>query len=113
MGRRVEGFSADAEKKLLAHDWPGNVRELENAIERAFVVCESNQISAACLPFGASESTSSDSTESLSDVERRHIEKALIKNGWNISRVSRLLGIDRVTLYNKIRKYGIQRPEQG
>jgi DNA-binding NtrC family response regulator len=113
MGRRVQGFTPEAEKKLLAHTWPGNVRELENAIERAYVVCEGELIGSKCLPFGDKESAVPDSVEPLSDVERRHVELALLKTGWNVSRAAKLLGIDRVTLYNKIRRYNLKRPDQG
>ncbi|HUX05702.1 MAG TPA: sigma-54 dependent transcriptional regulator [Acidobacteriota bacterium] len=111
MGRQVKGFTPDTERKLIAHDWPGNVRELENAIERAYVVSEADLIGAYCLPFSDEAGISGNKVESLTEVEKKHIEKALLKTGWNISRAAKLLEIDRVTLYNKIKKFDLQRPE--
>jgi len=111
MGRRVEGFSPEAERKLLAHDWPGNVRELENAIERAMVVCSGDLIGPDDFPFDVGEGADRRDCLPLEEVERRHIEHVLRSSGWNISRAASLLRINRVTLYNKIKKYGLLRPE--
>ncbi len=111
MGRRVENLTPEAESKLLAHSWPGNVRELENAIERAYVVCEGELIGINCLPFSEGADASSEEVASLEAVEKKHIEKALLNTGWNISRAAKRLEIDRVTLYNKIKKFGLRRPD--
>ncbi len=111
MSRAFDGFSPEAMQALMAREWPGNVRELQNAIERAAVVRPGGLIQAKDFPFDDSaEADAGASGSSLSELEKRHVEKVLKDCGWNISQAARLLEIDRVTLYNKIRKYGIARP---
>ena len=115
MGRQVTGFSPEAEKLMRSYSWPGNVRELANAVERALVVCRGTTIDLEHLPIsshipGRGEIESEDRF-SLVAVEDRHIRHVLDRTGFNVSETARILGIDRVTLYNKMHKYGIDRPE--
>ncbi len=113
MGRRVTGFSPAARELLLRYPWPGNVRELANAIERALVVCPEGEIEPRHLPIvarSAEEGGTDDGDLSLQAMEHRHILKVLKLNEFNITRAAKTLGIDRVTLYNKMKKYGIERP---
>ncbi len=115
MGRKVSGFSQAAREVLLSHDWPGNVRELANAIERALVVCREGEIRPEHLPIvrRAGDGSEGDAADlSLRAVEQRHIRKVLEICAWNVTRAAKELGIDRVTLYNKMKKYGIERPGQ-
>ena len=86
-------------------DFPGNVRELENMIERAIVIGNGKEIRLRDLPLGKESSTSVN--ESLDDLEKVHINNILSKYNWNISRSAKALNIDRVTLYNKIKKFGL------
>ena len=111
MGKRIDDFSKEAEKRLLTHSWPGNVRELENAVERAMVVCSGGHIDAGCFPFHTGQIIAARSDKSLDDVQAGHIHHVLLRHGWNISESARVLGIDRVTLYNKIKKSGLKRPD--
>ena len=91
-------------------EWPGNVRELENAIERAVVVGKTDSIELKDLPFLAKQTPETEyGALSLSDVEKKHIEKILARNNWNINRSAEILGIERATLYNKISKYGLKK----
>ena len=111
MGRRVTGFSEDAEKMLLNYKWPGNVRELANAVERALVVCHEGEIKASHLPI---ISRGGDPCPDLDDLslqacEERQIRRVLDLSDYNITHAAKTLGIDRVTLYNKMRKYKIER----
>jgi len=111
MNRPLEGFSPEAMRLLSERDWMGNVRELQNAIERAAVVRPGGLVQPEDFPF--LERTDAGQTapgKSLSDLEKLHIQRVLKETGWNISQAARLLEIDRVTLYNKMRKYGIERP---
>lgn len=110
MGKPVKKISSAAQEILLAYPWPGNVRELENAIERAMVVGKHSEIMREDLPLhlNGQESKNLDLLK-LEDLEKQHIEKILTDTKGNISRAANLLGIDRVTLYNKIKKYGIKR----
>uniref|UniRef100_A0A7C2NCL9 Sigma-54-dependent Fis family transcriptional regulator n=1 Tax=Thermoanaerobaculum aquaticum TaxID=1312852 RepID=A0A7C2NCL9_9BACT len=109
MGRKVTGFSPKAQELLLSYPWPGNIRELINAVERALVVCREGPVLPEHLPITPSKPVSlpKDDDLSLEAVERRHIEYVLERCSYNITQAARLLGIDRVTLYNRMRRYGI------
>jgi DNA-binding NtrC family response regulator len=115
MGRQVTGFSPEAEKLMKSYSWPGNVRELANAVERALVVCRGTTIDLEHLPISGHipgpDEVESEDQNSLDAMEHRHIERILKRTGFNVSQAARLLGIDRATLYNKMRKYGIERTE--
>jgi len=107
MRRPVEEIAPEAMAALVAHPWPGNVRELQNAVERAVVVCRGHKLLTEHFPF-ASGPPKEDLT--LSHMEDLHIRRVLSTFGYNVSRAAAELGIDRVTLYNKMKKYGIRRP---
>jgi DNA-binding NtrC family response regulator len=109
MNRQPVAIDPSALKRLEEFSFPGNVRELENMIERALVVGSGKKISLRDLPLEKSVITSS--TESLEDFERVHINQILSKYNWNISRAAKALKVDRVTLYNKISKYGLKSSE--
>jgi len=112
MDKRIGGISAGAMEALMAHDWPGNVRELANAIERAMVVGRNSLIDVADLPFlGKKEQAAFGRGQTLAEVEMQHINRVLSEDTWNISRAARDLGIDRATLYAKIRKYKLHKPD--
>ena len=110
MGKQITAISSEAMDMLIRHDWPGNVRELENAIERAMVVGKPPCIRPEDLPFQLSGKKKVAGSGTLSSVERDYITSVLEENRWNISRSAEILGIDRVTLYNKIAKYELQKP---
>ena len=114
MSRAIDGYSPEAMEALMHREWPGNVRELKNAIERAAVVRVQGWIQPEDFPFttsmGAGGAEETANGQSLADLEKVHIARILKETGWNISQAARLLEIDRVTLYNKMRKYGIERP---
>ena len=93
-------------KRMLDYPFPGNIRELENMIERAIVVGNSKRIMLKDLPFNK-ELIDSD-VESLEDFEKAFVLQILNKYNWNISRTAQALKVDRVTLYNKIKKYGLK-----
>ncbi len=108
MNKPALKISDEAMDILLNHSWPGNVRELENAIERAMVVGKPPEIKPDDLPFHIEKNFTND-VDSLEVVEKNHINRVLKKYDWNISRAAAALEIDRVTLYNKIKKYGLQK----
>jgi len=116
-GRKIQGFTPAAMSQLVAYRWPGNVRELKNVVERAVVLCRGEMIDQQDLLL-SKLSTAGDTTEnpppsndfqpcSLEEVERQHILAMLNHTGWNKSRASILLGIERSTLDRKIRRYGL------
>jgi DNA-binding NtrC family response regulator len=106
MNRPLLTIDPPALKRLMEYQWPGNIRELENMVERAIVVGNGKKILLKDLPFGKDILDSS--VESLDDFEKTFILQILNKYSWNISRTAQALKVDRVTLYNKIRKYGLK-----
>jgi two-component system response regulator HydG len=104
--RPVPQISAEALQVLMNHEWPGNVRELENAVERALVVCRGTEIKPADFSFQFQGGAPTGRT--LDDVERVHIERVLRETDHNLSRAARILDIDRTTLYNKLKRYGLK-----
>jgi len=109
MDKRITEISDEAMELLLAHPWPGNVRELMNAIERAMVVGKPPVIRPEDLPVRSARGLADASGDSLADMEKRHVATVLESTGWNITRAAEILKIDRVTVYNKIKKYGLSR----
>jgi DNA-binding NtrC family response regulator len=110
MNKRFTAISKSAIERLMDYPWPGNVRELENAIERAVVIGREPEIQAADFPLQIRETSEPSPSGSLEEVERAHILKTLEACRWNQSQAARVLKIDRVTLYNKIKKYGFRKP---
>ena len=120
-GRRVSGFSPAALAALEAYPWPGNVRELRNVIEHALVLGDTALIEPTDLPpailttakvAGATTKASPDGDTitlpvDLATLERRAIDSALRATGGNRTRAAALLGINRVTLYKKLRSEGV------
>ncbi len=103
---RIEDEALDI---LIHYDWPGNIRELQNVIERAVVIEESDRISVKSLPPYLRCESGQDSQEiqSMVQMEKQHIAKTLDHTQWNISQAAKLLGIDRKTLYDKIKRYNL------
>ena len=108
MKRRLR-VSHEAMAVLLAHDWPGNVRELRNVLERGAVVAQADVLGPADLGLRAAPAETPSGPSTLEEVERRHIAGVLAHSAGNVSQAARLLGIDRVTLYSKMKKYGLKR----
>ncbi len=113
MDKHIAQISPEAMSLLCEYDWPGNVRELSNAIERAMVVGQPPAIQPDDLPLhaqrgGRRTGVEPGGDESLADLEKRHVAAVLERTGWNIARTARILEIDRVTVYNKIRKYALR-----
>jgi DNA-binding NtrC family response regulator len=106
MNKPFATIEAAALKRLQELQFPGNVRELENMIERAIVIGSGKKITLKDLPLD--KSTQSSSIESLDDLEKKHILQILNKYNWNISHAANALKVDRVTLYNKIKKYDLK-----
>ncbi len=106
MSREIIPIDQAALKRLKEYDFPGNVRELENIIERAIVIGNGKEIMLKDLPLA--KDLISSSFESLDELEKKYIFEILNKYDWNISRSARALKVDRVTLYNKIKKYDLK-----
>ena len=115
MGKRIRGITGQAMDALFAYPWPGNVRELENAIEHAFVHTHKVLIQAEDLPkqimnySGYSEEIQPGArSEAMGDYERRLIFRTLEESHWRRGLASKRLGISPVTLWRKMKKYGIE-----
>jgi len=104
--KEVEHISREALDLMMLYDWPGNVRELENAVERAVVVGKSKNIQPEDLPISSDPEICGQG--SLQDMEKAHIQHVLKQNNWNITRSAHVLGIDRSTLYKKLRRYNLR-----
>jgi DNA-binding NtrC family response regulator len=104
----MDGFSREALDELMLYGWPGNVRELKNAVERAVVVGKGRKIMPQDLPILRSDYCVPANT--LQEMEKQHIRQILNQHDWNISKSAEILGIDRSTLYSKIKRYQLQKP---
>jgi two-component system response regulator AtoC len=106
--RQVTGFSSDANDFLMHYEWQGNIRELENAIERAVILSKGEVIEVADLsPQSSYSQPRPPAGKTMREIEKNHIYNVLNEAGGNCSEAARLLGISRMTLYNKIKAYGL------
>lgn len=123
LGKEIDGFDAKVKDLLLAHTWPGNLRELGNVVKRAVLLTGDGLVQLSGLPAevisgvpatrqpdrGAPQTGFSDGLKGVShSAEKQAILKALERNGFNKSRTAEMLNIDRKTLYNKLKSFGIE-----
>ena len=114
LGKEISEVSEDALRLLMDHEWPGNVRELENAMERAMVTCRGAILTAADFSFLAQAAPSPQNWAippgmTIEQMERLLIATTIERAQGNIKEAATTLGIDRSTLYEKIKKYEIPR----
>lgn len=117
-GKEVEGFTSDAMQQMLQYSWPGNIRELENVVQRAVLLAKRPLLDAAdlppqvqrrdSLPQGAIATTSDRLRQAMTLPEKQIILNALQANRWNRNLTAEQLGINRTTLYKKMKKLGLQ-----
>jgi DNA-binding NtrC family response regulator len=106
----VTNVEPEAMNLLNSYDWPGNVRELENAIERALILEDEDTLLPRCFPWiggqkQAKAMLSNSTIYSLEEMEKQHIQRVLDETNGHRGQAATLLGIDRKTLYAKVRKY--------
>ncbi|NOY69960.1 MAG: PAS domain-containing protein [Deltaproteobacteria bacterium] len=113
--KKILGVTPEAMEKLMAYAWPGNVRELRNAIEYAFVLCTGGSIDVEHLPARISAPALPDvlpeTRPQISENGRESLLAALRRTGWNQTEAARILGVSRVTVWKRMKKYGIRRGE--
>jgi DNA-binding NtrC family response regulator len=105
--RPIHGFDAAALQLLLQYAWPGNVRELEHTLERAILMCRTNEIQSADLGLNLRPQTQNLEELSLEAVESTLIRKALQRYQGNVSQAAEALGLSRGALYRRMEKYGL------
>jgi two-component system, NtrC family, response regulator HydG len=108
MNKKITRVAPGAMNLLQQQPWSGNVRELENAVERAMVVAQEPEIRESDFAFKVN-SVPNGAPKSLEEVEKAHILRTLENCKWNQTRAAELLGIDRVTLHHKLKRYGWSR----
>ena len=109
MNKKITRVAPAAMNLLQQQPWTGNVRELENAVERAMVVAQEPEIQEADFVFKVNL-VPNGGPKSLDEVEKVHILRTLEACSWNQTRAAEVLGIDRVTLHHKLKRYGWTRP---
>ena len=110
MGKEIENISKKSMESLQSYSWPGNVRELRNVLEHAMIVSRDKTLAVQAPKLTSSETSD---TCNLEDMERRHIVSVLERNGWRVGGkggAAEVLGLKRSTLYSKMKKLGINRP---
>jgi DNA-binding NtrC family response regulator len=124
-GKQVRGFDQGALAALQAYTWPGNVRELENVVERAIIVCRGGEVTSTDLDFGRRQGVQAAGAapvpaasptlvsqkplqQRLNEQERNEIVLAIDRNQGSIAGAARALGINRSTLYYRLRKHGLE-----
>ncbi len=105
--KRVDHISRDAVELLKGYDWPGNVRELANAVERAVVLSKTRTLNQDDFSFLTARSITNTGHRSLLDMEKDYIRQILEESNWNITKASKILNINRVTLHKKIKRYDL------
>ena len=129
IGRKIPGITLEVMRRLKVYDWPGNVRELENEMRRMVALAENGEFLAlkhlsaelaeiplAALPdeFSREQNVLLKSGGALKEVvekmERQMVAQALLRHKWNYTRVARELGLSRVGLANKIKRYKLEQP---
>jgi two-component system response regulator AtoC len=111
--KEVNGLTPEIEAVLKNYEWPGNVRELKNVIERAVLLSNNSTLSAEHLLLGSETEIKDieqdeEVDQSISTIEKQHITEILKATSWRMTKASKILRINRTTLYNKIKHYGIK-----
>ena len=110
--KKIQGISQDAMQLITGHDWPGNVRELKSAFEYAFVTCQDSLIHPSHLPPNLFENHHSktpvaESSKSREEIKKQRLIQALEQANGNQSKAADILGVSRVTVWNQVKKFGI------
>ncbi len=117
-GKKPKEFTDDAIEKLMKYSWPGNVRELRNLIERLVIITKEDKITSNDIPSLSEGKRGVDNILDLPYAEAKEIfEKTLIlkhlrDNNWNIVKTAQSLGLERTTLYKKMKSLGISQEER-
>jgi formate hydrogenlyase transcriptional activator len=111
MGKRIQSIDRAALDRLESYHWPGNVRELANIIERAVILCQGGVLQEAHIALTNQTPAHTGSFQTLEEAERGHILRALERTGWVLAGpqgAAALLGMNRSTLWSRMKKLGIE-----
>jgi formate hydrogenlyase transcriptional activator len=111
MGKRIQSIDRAALDRLESYHWPGNVRELANIIERAVILCRGDILQEAHIALSNETPAHAGSFQTLEEAERGHILRALERTGWVLAGpqgAAALLGMNRSTLWSRMKKLGIE-----
>ena len=114
LGKKIDDITESGLKLLMDHNWPGNVRELENAVERAMVTCRNTVLTDEDFDFielsgSRRQKWGVPDDMTLEEIEKEVIEATMKRTDGNVKEAASILGIDRSTLYEKIKKYEIEK----
>jgi two-component system, NtrC family, response regulator AtoC len=114
--KRVRGVTDDAMTRLQAYGWPGNIRELRNAVERAMLLAEGDELKAEHFPVVSDTAKLTEGVDlppngiDLEQLERSLVVQALKRSGWNQTRAATLLGLNRDQIRYRIEKFNLEKP---
>lgn len=116
-GKEIQGISKDAMETLMRYSWPGNVRELKSAFEYAFVTCQDAMIQPAHFPStilqaGKRQRSVKPMNINMQEIEKRELIEALKKSRGNKSKAAEFLGVSRVTVWNRMKRFKVDTPRQ-
>ncbi len=107
-GQTISSIAQDTLDILMRYSFPGNVRELENIVQRALALGQGTSFTPELLPDEVHEAKTEAPLPTLADMEKAHIKKALALSGNNKTQAARILGIDRVSLWRKVKRLGLE-----
>lgn len=107
-GQTITSIAQDTLDILMGYSFPGNVRELENIVQRALALGQGTSFTPDLLPTEISHTTSEEPLLTLEDMEKAHIKKVLAISANNRTQAARILGIDRVSLWRKLKRYDME-----
>jgi len=113
----VTSTSSETMKLLMDYAWEGNIRELENAVERALIMEDGDTLLPQCFPWLIEKQQTKYTADSnkiygLEELEKKHLQRVLKETGYRKGQAANLLGIDRKTLYKKIKKYALEQNKE-
>jgi len=116
-GKQIEGISRGAMETLMGYTWPGNVRELKSAFEYVFVTCRKSMIQPRHFPATISSAgkrppPAKSGSINFHEIEKRELIEALKKAGGNKSKAAEFLGVSRVTVWNRMKRFQVETPRQ-
>jgi len=109
-GKHISGLAPEAARLLLSHDYPGNVRELVHILEHAVILCQGGEVQLEHLPesmIAPARQSLDPAPRPLAQREREYLLETLEASGWNVGEAARAMGVNRTTVWRRMKKYGL------